>query len=121
MTEFPTILYKCPGNWPGNGYSFGTRPANDQGEFDAAVSDGWHPTVPQAVEAWRNPVVVVVKPEPVPVLDPVPDDNAPPTRAEIEQKAKELGIAVHHKHSDATLLKKIEDALKEPAGDVDQA
>jgi len=28
---------------------------------------------------------------------------------------------VHHKHSDATLLKKIEDAMKEPAGDVDKA
>jgi hypothetical protein len=34
---------------------------------------------------------------------------------------KELGIAVHHKHNDATLLKKIDDALKEPARVLDQA
>lgn len=121
MTEFPTILYRVPGPWPAKGFSFATLPAKDQAEYDAAVSDGWHPSVPAAEEAWRNPVAVVVRPELVPALDPVPDDNAPPTRAEIEQKAKELGIAVHHKHSDATLLKKIEDALKEPAGDVDQA
>ncbi len=118
MTEFPTLLYKCPGPWSGNGYTFGSRPANDQTEFDAAVSDGWHPTVPLAVEAWRKPVAAPIPLEP----PPVPLD-APPTREEIEAKAKELGIAVHHKHSDATLLKKIDEALapKEPAGDVDQA
>lgn len=121
MTEFPTLLYKCPGIWPGNGYSFGTRPANDQAEFDAALADGWHPTVPLAVEAWRKPVAAKpMTPEP----SPVPPDDAPPTREEIEAKARELGITVHHKHSDATLLKKIDEALaqpKEPAGDVDQA
>jgi hypothetical protein len=117
MTEFPAILYKCPGIWPGNGYSFSTRPANDQTEFDAAVSDGWHPTVPLAVEAWRKPVQAPIPTQPV----PVPADDAPPTRGEIEEMARKLGIAVHHKHSDATLLKKIEDAMKEPAGDVDKA
>jgi hypothetical protein len=59
------------------------------------------------VEAWRKPVQVLVPPAPA----SVPDDNAPPTRAEIEAKCAELGITVHHKHSDATLLKKIEEAL----------
>ena len=119
MTEFPTILYKCPGIWSGNGYSFATRPANDREEFDAAVSDGWHPTVPLAVEAWRKPVAAAPT-NPVPPSVPLPDD-APPTRAEIEAKCKELGISVHHKHNDATLLKKIDDALKEPARVLDKA
>lgn len=119
MTEFPTLLYKCPGPWAGDGYKFGSRPANDQAEYDAAVSDGWHPTVPQAVEAWRKPVAAVsLTPLPSPV--PLPED-APPTRAEIEAQCAKLGIAVHHKHNDATLLKKIEDALKEPASVLDQA
>ncbi len=119
MTEFPTILYKCPGIWPGNGYSFATRPANDQTEFDAALADGWHPTVPQAVEAWRKPVAVQTTPEP----SSVPPDDAAPTRAELEQKATELGIKFDGRTGDKTLLKKIEEALapKEPAGDVDQA
>jgi hypothetical protein len=119
MIEFPTLLYKCPGPWVGGGYSFATRPANDEAEFDAAVSDGWHPTVPLALEAWRKPVVEV-SPATAPPSVPLPDD-APPTRAEIEAKCKELGIAVHHKHNDATLLKKIDDALKEPARVLDQA
>ena len=119
MIEFPTILYKCPGIWSGNGYSFATRPASDQIQYDAAVSDGWHPTVPLAVEAWRKPVAAA---PPIPVLPSVPlPDNAPPTRAEIEAKCKELGIAVHHKHNDATLLRKIDDALKEPVSVLDQA
>ena len=81
MIEFPTILYKCPGIWSGNGYSFATRPANDREEFDAAVSDGWHPTVPLAVEAWRKPVAAAPT-NPVPPSVPLPED-APPTRAEI--------------------------------------
>jgi hypothetical protein len=119
MTDFPTILYKCPGPWPGNGYSFATRPADDEAQYEAAVSDGWHPTVPLAVEAWRKPAPVV-SPQPSPIPVQVPADDAPPTREEIEAKAKELGITVHHKHSDATLLKKIEEAIEERSGGVEQ-
>jgi len=122
MTQFPCLLYKCPGGWPGDGFTFGARVANDQGEFDAAVSDGWHATVPEAVEAWKAP-----QPSPNPTEAPeasLPSLDAPPTREEIEAKCAELGIAVHHKHNDATLLKKIEDALaslKETTGGLDQA
>ena len=119
MIQFPVLLYQYPGPSSGNGVTFATRPANDQAEFDAAVSDGWHPTVPQAVEAWRKPVADGPSSQPLPV--PLPEEDAPPTRAEIEAKCKELGIPVHHKHNDATLLKKIEDALKEPARALDQA
>lgn len=119
--DFPTLLYKCPGPWSGNGYTFGSRPANDQSEFDAAVSDGWHPTVPQAVEAWKAPKSPTLAQ--APAAPPPVDADAPPTRDEIEAKCRELGITVHHKHSDATLLKKIEEALtqpKEPPGELDQ-
>lgn len=121
MIQFPVLLYQCPGPWSGDGFTFATRPANDQAECDAAVSDGWHLTIPLAVEAWRKPVAAISSPEPSPV--PLPEDDAPPTRAEIEAKCKELGIAVHHKHNDATLLKKIDDALalKEPSGGLDEA
>ena len=118
MIEFPTILYRVPGTWPAKGFTFATRPANNMDEYDAAVADGWHPSVPLAEEAWRKPAAVQMPP---PQPPPVPADDAPPTRAEIEAKCRELGISVHHKHSDATLLKKIEDALKEPASVVDQA
>ena len=122
MIQFPVLLYKCPGGWPGDGFTFGARGANDQGEFDAAVSDGWHATVPEAVEAWKAP-----QPSPTAVETPeasLPPLDAPPTREEIEAKAAELGITVHHKHSDSTLLKKIDDALallKETSDGLDQA
>ena len=119
MTEFPTILYRVPGTWPAKGFTFATKPANNVDEYDAAVADGWHPSVPLAEEAWRKPVAKEIT-SPLPPSVPLPDD-APPTRAEIEAKCKELGIAVHHKHSDATLLRKIDDALKEPVSVLDQA
>ena len=43
-----------------------------------------------------------LEPEPEPV-----DDNAPPTRAEMEQQAALLGIDVDRRWSDKTLLAKI--------------
>jgi hypothetical protein len=120
MTQFPMFLYQCPGTWSGDGFTFGGRVANDQGEFDAAVSDGWHPTVPQAVEAWRSPVQFPVPAAPA----SVPDDDAPPTREELEAKATELGIEFDGRHKDSTLMKKIDDALallRETSGELDQA
>lgn len=122
MIQFPVFLYQCPGTWPGDGYTFAIRPASDQVEFDAAVTDGWCPTIPGAVEAWQAP-----KPSPTPVeaLEAsLPPLDAPPTREEIEAKCADLGITVHHKHSDSTLLKKIDDALallRETSDGLDQA
>lgn len=123
MTDFPTILYRCPGKWLANGFTFATRPANNEEEYAAALADGWWPTVPEAEKAFRNPAPVAAPPSPAPVPD-VPPDDAPVTRAEIEQKAAELGIPVHHKHKDETILKKIEEALaaqEAPADVVDEA
>lgn len=45
---------------------------------------------------------------------PVPDDDAPPTRAELEQKARELGVKFDGRTSDGTLLRRINAAMKEP-------
>lgn len=42
-------------------------------------------------------------------------DNEPPTRAEIEMKARELGIHVHGNTSDKKLLNLIDEALKKRA------
>lgn len=39
------------------------------------------------------------------------DENTPPTREEMELKAKELGIQFDGRTADKTLLKKIEEAL----------
>ncbi len=42
----------------------------------------------------------------------VPSDSAPVTRAELEQKARELGIKFDGRSTDAKLLQRIEQALK---------
>jgi hypothetical protein len=119
VTDLPTILYRCPGPHSGPGYTWASLGVSDEAAYDAALAAGWHPTLPEAVDALRSPpapVVVSLEPEPV-------DDNAAPTRAEIEAKAAELGIAVHHKHKDETILQKIEEALaaKEAADGLEQA
>lgn len=45
---------------------------------------------------------------------PVPDDDAPPTRAELEQKARELGVKFDGRTTDGALLRRINAAMKEP-------
>jgi hypothetical protein len=44
----------------------------------------------------------------------VPDDDAPPTRAELEQKAAELGVKFDGRTTDGALLRRINAAMKEP-------
>lgn len=46
-----------------------------------------------------------------PALDVSVDDDAPPTRAELEAKAAELGIKVDKRWSDKTLGERIESAI----------
>ena len=104
--SFPTIVYRCPGPNAGHQYSWASMGVEDERAMDEALSAGWYRTLPEAVDGWKN---VTKKPEPKP--EPAIDEFSPPTREEIEQKCKELGIAVHHRHTDATLLKKIEEAL----------
>jgi hypothetical protein len=43
----------------------------------------------------------------------VPEDNAPPTRAELETKARELGLKFDGRTSDKTLLRRITQAIGE--------
>lgn len=123
MTDFPTLLYKCPGPWSGDGYTYGTRPAADDAEMQAALAAGYRLTLPEAVEAFRNPAPVSVSPLSGPAPD-VPADDAPVTRAELEQKAAELGIRFDGRTGDKTLMKRIEEALaaqEVPVDVVDQA
>jgi hypothetical protein len=53
---------------------------------------------------------------PVAVDDEPEADDAPPTRAELEAKAAELGIKVDKRWSDKTLGERIESALTSSEG-----
>ena len=106
MLIFPTIVYRVPGAHSGNGYTYDYAGALDQKAYDALVAQGWHATL---VDAVSPPVVAPAASEPV--IDEVPADDAPVTRAELEAKANELGVKFDGRTSDALLLSRINAAL----------
>lgn len=115
MSFDPLSVYRCPGDQAGPVHSWASKGVASQEELDAALADGWHVSLPEAYAA--RDAALAPKPIdiPAPVLppepEPVPDDDAPVTRAEMVAKAEELGIKVDARWSDRTLLAKIEEAL----------
>ena len=115
MTQFPTTVYRCPGPHHGPfGTTYESCGAADEAALNALLADGWHATLPAAAETFLNPSVAsepAVAPELVveAVVGEivVPDDDAPPTRAEMIEQAAKLGIRVDRRWSDARLLEKI--------------
>lgn len=93
--EFPRLVYKSA--------SLHELVKNEE-EFSSALERGFFASVPESVigiPASAKPVLHEIK------------DNAPPTRDEIEVKAKELGLKFDGRTSDAKLLKLIDAAVKE--------
>lgn len=92
MDQFPQWLYR-----------HGEEPRLVRGadEHAQALADGW------VEQPWE-----VVAPAEKPAAEPVPDDDAPPTRAELEQKARELGIKFDGRWGDKRLADAIADKLK---------
>ena len=81
------------------------------------VAEGWCTSKADAL-APKSSVSVAAADAPAvdaPALD-VSDDDAPPTRAELEAKAAELGIKVDKRWSDKTLGERIESALTPSEG-----
>lgn len=105
MSEYPRIIYRAGGTEEIHGGRFETRIVQNVDEQDAALIDGWSLTT----DAAR--AVAETKPELAPV-DGAADDNAPPTRAELEQKAHELGIEFSPRIGDAKLAERIAEKLK---------
>lgn len=104
MTDFPTIVYRCPGERPGPPFTtFESIGVSDQDAFDIALTDGWFATLPEAVEAFLTPA---------PAATSEPADSAPPTREEMLAKAAEIGLTVDRRWSDKTLANKIIEALE---------
>jgi hypothetical protein len=93
----PTMLYKFPGTeqLQDGKYALLTVDADD---VAAHTADGWCAT-PAAAKAAYEAAVEAAK-------------NVPPSRSELEQKARELGIDFKGSHGDSTLAKLIEDKLK---------
>ena len=102
---FPTIVYRCPGAHFGpDGSTFNSIGVADSEAYQAAITAGWSATLPAAVKLWRN------GPD-EPAANAESADTAPPTRDEMLEQAEKLKIQVDKRWSDATLLKKINEAM----------
>jgi hypothetical protein len=99
MNNFPRMIYKAGGTEEIHGGKFSTYIVHDADELDAALADGWHLTTDEARDAAK------------PAAPAPADDNAPPTRAEMEAKAAELGVEFSPRLGDAKLAERIASAL----------
>lgn len=106
--DTPTLVYRSPGShFAHAGATYDYAPAVGAQELEAKLAAGWHPTLEAAVAAGKKPTV---KTSPIPGEKAIPDDNAPPTRAELEAKANEMGLQFDGRISDSKLRKLVESA-----------
>ena len=103
MSNTQTIVYRCPGDHslPGGSYSY--RGVTGAEQLKDALADGWFETMAEAIEG-----KAAITSDPV---DEAVDDNAPPTRKELETQAKELDISFNARTSDDKLLERINEKL----------
>tara|TARA_R110001606_G_scaffold326390_1_gene473156 strand:- start:630 stop:962 length:333 start_codon:yes stop_codon:yes gene_type:complete len=100
----PKLVYKSPGDQYGpEGKTYSWAGVKTQEELDGKLADGWFATLAEAIA-----------PKDAPKIEPKavePDENAPPTRSELEQKAEELGLKFDGRTSDNKLSQKIQESL----------
>ena len=56
MIEFPSMVYRSPGNWQARGGTYDYCGVESQEELDEAISLGWSMTVEDAVETFNKAV-----------------------------------------------------------------
>ena len=97
--DFPCMIYRAGGPHEIHGGRFDYIIIEDADELAAALADGWAMTTAEALAALA------------PAAGTSAGDNAPPTRAELEAKAAELGVEFSPRIGDTKLLERIEAAL----------
>lgn len=117
--DYPALVYRCPGlHFGPDGTTYNALGVEDDAQLYAALEKGWSKSLVEAVSTYLG------SPDEF-VADSVPnvntaadeensegDEQNPPTREELEQKANELGIKFDGRTTDRKLLEKIEEALK---------
>ncbi len=124
-----TMVYKSPGPHEIHGGNFDYKiiDADEEGALEAAKADGWCLTTDEAKESSKTAPIdqETTRAFPDSPIDfrTIAEvdreikaanaglDKQPPTREELETKAKELGITTQANMKDATIAKKIENAL----------
>ena len=84
------MVYRSPGAHRTGGTAYAFLGVDDAAGLKAALADGWHLTLPEALGGVSE---------------------APASRDELEQKAKELGVGFNSRTTDATLSQRIAEAL----------
>lgn len=114
QTQFaPMMVYKCPGHFtiPGTKDTYKYLSAKTQEELDHLLASGWFEGRDAAIAA-RKGVQASPATSNIPEAASVAaEDTAPPTRAELEQKATELGLQFNDKTKDDRLAKMIAKAI----------
>lgn len=108
--HFPKAVFTAPGAELVDGEGVTSRVVTSQDELELALADGWHETPRGALDAHQAALDAQRKPD-----DDTKDENRAPTRAELEQKATELGIAFKAQTSDKKLAESISAKLAEAA------
>lgn len=119
--QFPQMLYKAGGPEQLHGGSFHTLIVADAAELDAALADGWSERTDTAMQVEAERIAAKLAASTAggqsgsSATRSEPEDNAPPTRAELEQKATELGIDFSPNIGDRKLAERIAAKLDELA------
>jgi hypothetical protein len=98
VEKYQDMVYRTPGPYSRQGGTYDTMGVSSRAAHDAALANGWFNTLPEAIAGKTS--LVEVK------------ENAPPTREELEQKARELGVKFSKNTKDEQLNELIEKALK---------
>ena len=112
MDRFPLMLYKVGGPHAIHGGHFDTLVVNDDTENAQAQAEGWRDSTPGAVAAHE-----AAQAEAAAKLaeQAKAAETTPPTREELEQKARELGIDFSPNIGDKRLGERIAEKLAEQA------
>ena len=109
MTDFPTILYKTPGpHKKPRGGTYKTTGAADKAEFDELLKKGWFPSYEEAAAGKIAGKII----EAAEAFEDAVDEVSAPTRDDLEDKAKELGVSFNARTSDKKLAERIAEALE---------
>lgn len=117
ITEFPALVYRCPGPHPGpHGKTYDTRPVATAEALEAAFRDGWHWRLEDAALGLPPGKSENVSHMPPPVEAPL---EAPSSladeRALLVAQAEKLGIDVDGRWSERRLRREIETAIQATA------
>lgn len=104
--EFPRMVYRSGGECALESGSYSIKLVTDAADLEAAQSEGWHLDQYAAKAAHEASISGSVSGA------QTDEEQAAPTRAELEQKAAEMGVKFDGRISDKTLAARIAAALK---------